>query len=324
MIPHLYDGRKKTVLLVNWEGFGLRQGQTFVDTVPTQAERSGDLSALGVPIYDPLTTCGVSGGPACAPGEPQYNRQEIPNANVSGMMNPTAVAYMNTFYPMPNSPGVNGQDNYINNTSVGGNNYQTVVHIDQDVSAKQHISGRYTYWINYNDPIDPLGTGICYDRCGETFRTNNGVLDDTYTFNSTTILDVHLSYLRSQSIERRCAPTSTQPALAGLLRCSRKYNFPGRRIFRVPTPIRQDLWQRGCRQRHPQHGRLRSNRRNPHEVGRKSHFAIWRRIHASNVECLRRQLEQRHLSIHRGIYVADPLTGAGGIDFHLICLVTHR
>ena len=44
----------------------MRQGQTFTETVPTAAERGGILSALGVPIYDPLTTCGVPGYPACA------------------------------------------------------------------------------------------------------------------------------------------------------------------------------------------------------------------------------------------------------------------
>src|SRR6185312_13014146 len=61
-IPKVYDGRNKTFFFVDYEGFRLRQGQSFKETVPTAAERSGDLSALGVNVYDPLTTCG-SGAP---------------------------------------------------------------------------------------------------------------------------------------------------------------------------------------------------------------------------------------------------------------------
>ena len=70
-IPKVYDGRNKTFFFVNYEGFRLRQGESFTETVPTAQERGGDLSALaasqGVNIYDPLTTCGTSPtAPACA------------------------------------------------------------------------------------------------------------------------------------------------------------------------------------------------------------------------------------------------------------------
>ena len=83
VIPPVYDGRNKTFFFVNFEGYGLRQGQTFTETVPTVAERGGDLSALGVAIYDPLSTCGVTGGPACAPGAALYSRTQISGANLS-------------------------------------------------------------------------------------------------------------------------------------------------------------------------------------------------------------------------------------------------
>jgi len=198
MIPHLYDGRNKTFFFVDWEGFALRQGQSFTETVPTAAERGGDLSELATPIYDPLTTCGASPGVACAPGEPLYNRTEFTGEVIpTARLNPTALAYLNQFFPMPNTAGgAGGVNNFIADASTGGNNYETVVHIDQNVSQRQHISGRYTYWTNNNLPIDPLGTGICQDRCGEIFSTNDFVFDDTYTFNNTTIMDLNVSYLR--------------------------------------------------------------------------------------------------------------------------------
>jgi hypothetical protein len=195
VIPHVYDGRRKTFFFVNWEGFALRQGQTYTNTVPTAAERAGDLSGLGVPIYDPNSTCGV-GANVCAPGQAQYDRTLIPNATITNI-NPTAAAYLATFYPDPNTAGANGQNNYISNPSAGGNNYQTVVHIDHDLSEKQHLSGRYTYWKNINLPVDPLGTGICGNgSCGELYHMNDFVIDDTYTISPKTILDLRLSYLR--------------------------------------------------------------------------------------------------------------------------------
>jgi len=76
-IPKLYNGRDKTFFFVNWEGFRLRQGQSFTETVPTAVQRTGDLSGLGVPIYDPLTTCGAAGAPGCA-GQPLYSRSAFP------------------------------------------------------------------------------------------------------------------------------------------------------------------------------------------------------------------------------------------------------
>ncbi len=196
-IPKVYNGKDKTFFFVNWEGFRLRQGQSSVQTVPTAAERTGDLSSLG-PIYDPLTTCGsgAPGSPVCAPGQAQYSRQPFAGSIIpTNRLNPTSLKWLN-LYPAPNTAGVNGVNNYVNNASVGGNNNETVVHLDQNVSDKQHITARYTYWGNLNLPIDPLGTGVCQDRCTETFNTNNFVLGDTYSFSPTTIMEVRLSYQR--------------------------------------------------------------------------------------------------------------------------------
>jgi hypothetical protein len=203
-IPKIYDGRNKTFFFVNYEGFRLRQGQSFTETVPTAAERGGDLSALG-PIYDPLTTCGslapngslAPGSPACAAGQKQYDRQLFPGSIIpTSRLNPTSLKMLN-LYPAPNATGgAGGINNFVTNASVGGGNNETVVHIDQNVSEKQHISARYTYWGNLNLAIDPLGTGVCQDRCTEVFNTNNFVFSDTYSFSPTTVLEVRASYQR--------------------------------------------------------------------------------------------------------------------------------
>ncbi len=195
-IPHLYDGRNKTFFFVEYDGFSLRNQSTFVTTVPTLAERGGDLSALGVNIYDPLTTCGVAGGPACGPGQALYDRQMFPNANISQRLNPVAVAYLNRFFPLPNTAGTNGSNNWVGNSALGGDNHQIVAHIDQNVSEKQHISARYNFWAATDKPNQPFGNGICTQRCGDRFSTNDFVIADTYAFSPKTIMDVRFSYLR--------------------------------------------------------------------------------------------------------------------------------
>ncbi len=56
VIPHLYNGKNRTFFFANYEGFRLRQGQGLILSVPTQAMRNGDFSALGANIYNPFTT----------------------------------------------------------------------------------------------------------------------------------------------------------------------------------------------------------------------------------------------------------------------------
>lgn len=196
VIPKIYNGKDKTFFFVNYEGFRLRQGKSFTQEVPTAAQRGGDLSSISAQIYDPLTTCGTGapGLPACTGGQVPYDRTPFAGNQIpTSRINPTSIKMLG-LYPMPNAAGQGY--NYVTNASVGGNNNETVVHIDQNISDKQHISARYTYWGNINLPIDPLGTGVCQDRCTEKFNTNNFVLSDTYSFTPTFIMEARASYQR--------------------------------------------------------------------------------------------------------------------------------
>jgi hypothetical protein len=196
VIPKIYNGKDKTFFFVNYEGFRLRQGKSFTQQVPTAAQRGGDLSSIDTQIYDPLTTCGTGapGLPVCTGGQVAYDRTPFAGNQIpTNRINPTSIKMLG-LYPMPNAAGQGY--NYVTNASVGGNNNETVVHIDQNISDKQHLSARYTYWGNINLPIDPLGTGVCQDRCTEKFNTNNFVLSDTYSFTPTFIMEARASYQR--------------------------------------------------------------------------------------------------------------------------------
>jgi hypothetical protein len=204
IIPKLIHGKDKTFFFVDYEGFRLRQGASYTETVPTAAQRTGNLASLAasqnVNIYDPLTTCNTAGSGyprVCGPGETPGSRLQFPgNVIPANRINPTSMKMLG-LYPLPNAPGqATGVSNWVSNASQGGNNNETVARIDQNVSEKQHISARYSYWGNLNLPNDPFQNGVCQDRCTETFNTNNFVLADTYAFSPTTIMEIRLSYQR--------------------------------------------------------------------------------------------------------------------------------
>ena len=102
MIPKVYEGRDRTFFSYG-NDFMLRifAGQGF-QTVPTEAQRRGDLSALlqlgpQYQVYDPATIAPAPGG--------RFSRQPLPgNIIPASRLNPTAQILLRQ-YPLPNNPG---------------------------------------------------------------------------------------------------------------------------------------------------------------------------------------------------------------------------
>ncbi len=196
-----------TFFFFGWEGFRLRQGASYVYTVPTDAQRAGNFSNLRdssgnvIPIFDPLTTCGRLGNPACAvdaSGKEIITRQQFPGNIIPASRFDRAAQAMENLWARANGPGSGFQavNNFTANASVGGNNDEYNARVDHNFSEKQHVFARYTFWTNLNLPIDPYNTKTCVDRCTETFNTNQAVLGDTFSFSPTLIGDFRVSYLR--------------------------------------------------------------------------------------------------------------------------------
>ena len=84
----------------------------------------------------------------------------------------------------------------------GGNTNQYVGRVDQNINANQHIFARYNFFNLLDLPTDPFGTGLCADRCAETYQTNALAIDYSYTISPNVILNINASgtrfhYLRS-------------------------------------------------------------------------------------------------------------------------------
>lgn len=194
--------REKTFFFGSFEGFRLRQGQSYVYSVPTDLMRAGNFSdvrnASGavIPIYDPLTTCGRLGNPECPGGT--ISRTPFPGNIIPDNRIDRAARAMVPLWGRANSTGLpfTAVNNFTANASVGGDNDQYNARLDHNFSDKQRFFLRYTYWKNLNLPIDPYGTQTCVDRCTETMDTHQAVVGDTYSLTSTMFLDLRLSFTR--------------------------------------------------------------------------------------------------------------------------------
>src|SRR5713101_1241537 len=222
-IPHVYDGRDKTFWFFSWEGFRLRTGSAFTTTVPDPTTESnfagGDFSSLcqsgftaGVcndrdpktgavshQVFDPCG--GTVSTPVACPGYAGGPTPFAGNIIPTGRLNPTSLALLK-FIPAATSTGMLNTtdgfftDNYTTATSGGGNQNQVVGRLDHSITNNQHIFFRASYWNVLDLPVDPLGTGLCADRCSEKYESSAPALGYNWTVTPNTIVSINASLSR--------------------------------------------------------------------------------------------------------------------------------
>jgi len=183
----------RTFWFASWEGFRLRTGSPFTATVPTAAERGGDFSAISTLIMDPCAGSVLNAQGACPTNTAQPSAFQG-NLIPANRINPTSKALL-TLWPLPNAPGTVAPSGTFNNfntvANTGGNQNQAVGRVDQDLTGKQKLFGRFSYWNVLDLPIDPLQHGLCQDRCLETYKTYALAAGYSYSISSMTIFDVN-------------------------------------------------------------------------------------------------------------------------------------
>lgn len=160
VIPKVYNGRSHTFFFADYYGLRELKGLTFVNSVPTAAERLGDFSDLrnpsGAPIaiYNPFTTVTTT-NPAtrsrfkCNAGVPvppntDGTQTGGTDCNIIPAQLINAVgANVASIYPLPNLPG--SFNNYVSsaNRIVGDNGGN--VRIDHRIGANDSLFVRYSY-----------------------------------------------------------------------------------------------------------------------------------------------------------------------------------
>ena len=140
--------KDKMFFFGDYEGTRQKLGNSLLLTVPTAAERAGNLSDLGVNIFDPCP----AGNPNCgtavldpASTNPTTTRQQFAgNIIPAGRISSQATALLQ-FIPLPNVPGAaGGTANYVANGTgiVNTNSFDT--RIDRHQSEKLDMFGRYS------------------------------------------------------------------------------------------------------------------------------------------------------------------------------------
>ena len=191
IIPKIFNGKDKLFWFFAWENLDDSQPNTNITTVPTNAERNGDFSALlnnggsQYQIYNPFSAT-LSGK--------TINRQPFTgNIIPSGLINPVAQSLLK-LYPEPNLPGnpTTGQNNFISSAPSIDTFDNELGRLDYNMSQKNKMffDMRHNFRTQVkNNYFDDPATGTTLTRLnwGDT-------LDDVYTFNSTTVLDVRANW----------------------------------------------------------------------------------------------------------------------------------
>src|SRR5215510_6864841 len=220
-IPKLYNGRDKTFFTFGYEG--IRDSRPRYDsqtpTVPTVAMRNGDFSAfLGLPngqqyqIYNPYSRRSVGGtfvedpfrcaSPAGDPLPLDGNKRQdqtmgvVCNRIPNQLIDPVAKALLQ-YFPNPITAGTaeflnNNADSTLAEKTFQYDNF--TFRIDHSLSDRHKIFARGSWYKRdsfYNDYFHNIATGTSFQ-----FLSRQGVFDDVYTFNSTTVLNVRYGYNR--------------------------------------------------------------------------------------------------------------------------------
>lgn len=155
--------KNSTFFFIAYDGDRLRNSLSQVFSVPTAAQRNGNLSGLTA-VHDPLTKAAV----------PDNNLNGDPNYNPQNPSTKVALSLLNLL-PLPNRPG-----NRNNLQSVGQQTVDTTqldLRIDQNLSSRDLVSIRGLSY--YADEHDPFGSSVL----NEALLPGFGRILDTKTLN---------------------------------------------------------------------------------------------------------------------------------------------
>jgi hypothetical protein len=193
VIPGLYDGHDKTFFFGAMEWLYDEFPEPLSQTVPTQAMRNGDISALlaqGIVIYDPLSAQTVGA---------RVVRQPFPgNVIPQNRLNPIAQKVL-SYFPLPNQPGTaSGSDNFFYSNPRTDDFYSISTRVDHTVTSTQRFMARYTRNDRRESRNAQFGVINGVVPTGNfLFRKNDGVtVDHTWSQSSRSLWDIRAGWQR--------------------------------------------------------------------------------------------------------------------------------
>jgi hypothetical protein len=198
--------KQKTFFFFNYDRVRYHYSTPINGTVPTAAQRNGDftdsfnLDGTPIKIYDPtkLTPVKDASGNVVDYLRAPISYGGIANIIPPSMIDPVAAKVVN-FYPLPNKPG---SWNNFTATELGTNpNWQYTVKVDHNFSQKSRLSGRFSQYHSFvNVTNNVYGSPANPDYGPNPIRIENAAVEETYSFNPTTILAARVTIQRMYNV----------------------------------------------------------------------------------------------------------------------------
>ena len=179
--------RDKTFFFMDYQGGRIRDGKTYLSTVPTDKMRAGDFSELGRVIYDPVTRQPFAGN-------------KIPLDRID----PAARNILDQLYPRANVTGQTastGQiiNNFLDNPVLKRQDDQFDVKIDHYLRENNRFFGRYSFerTDRFLPATLPHGDGNFTFGAGTgLIRAQSLALNDTHTFSPRWLNEIRFGFSR--------------------------------------------------------------------------------------------------------------------------------
>jgi Carboxypeptidase regulatory-like domain len=207
VIPHLYNGRDKTFFFFSWEQYRQTQGGVTTSTVPTNAMRTGDFSALlgpgltdstGNPIINPCDGTQIFAGQIFDPSTTNVAKQ-CRTAFPGNKFSPTSLVGQKilSFYPAPQTGGLT--NNYNFGFSLPIQDTTTTFRIDQNITQNDKAYFTYSSRENTRNSTTPEFAGPAGFARTQFFGTHYLRLGYDHTFTASLLNHVNLGYNRTNS-----------------------------------------------------------------------------------------------------------------------------
>ncbi len=193
-IPNIYNGRNKTFFMYGFQTQNKEDSGFTKATVPTEAQRAGDFSALlalgsKYQIYDPMTTV--------PSGASRFKRDPLPGNLIPASRIDSVAQNQLRHFPMPTVPGtVDGLNNFEATVPSKRVLYQHIVRVDHNFNPNHRLFARYSKADFFAD----IGMIPGVDVVGRTRkRPHHGIaLDNVFVLSPQVVFDVRygLSWFR--------------------------------------------------------------------------------------------------------------------------------
>ncbi len=220
LLPH-YNGRNRTFFFGSYEGLRQHSASQRLYAVPTPAELNGDLSGLGVPIYNPFSTVPDPANPGKLLRQ-QFAGDVIP----PNLLDPNMVKYANLVFPKPVATGVPGLNGLDNTPHV--QDYD-----EYNIRADEQLNPSNSFWFRFSHDSAPVtGSGGFVGLLSDTYYlAYNAAGSWTHTFGPTAVMQLqfgrNISTVGPQTIFVGGNPAQiiSQTGFAQGFACGFKYSF---------------------------------------------------------------------------------------------------